>query len=132
MVCQGKDIGAIPEITIETGHIAEAKAEIEKRESRNRYRSSSGEEGQGSRAESRDRNRSRERESRYTARSRSSSHVNTNRDRLRCYRCSEYDYFARECPNALIDEESGSDSEDIDDSTWQMLSQVETSPFPRL
>ena len=30
MVGQGKDIGAIPEITIETGHIAEAKVEIEK------------------------------------------------------------------------------------------------------
>ena len=29
----------------------------------------------------------------------------------------------------LTDEESGSDSVDIDDSTWQMLSQVETSPF---
>ena len=32
-------------------------------------------------------------------------------------------------PNALTDEESGSDSEDIDDCTWQMLSQVEASPF---
>ena len=32
MVDQGKDIGAIPEITIETGHIAEAKVEIEKAE----------------------------------------------------------------------------------------------------
>ena len=30
MVGQGKDIGAIPEITIEIGHIAEAKVEIEK------------------------------------------------------------------------------------------------------
>ena len=28
----------------------------------------------------------------------------------------------------MIDE-SGSESEDIDNSTWQMLSQVETSPF---
>ena len=32
-------------------------------------------------------------------------------------------------PNALTDEESGSESEDIDDSTWQMSSQVKTSPF---
>ena len=40
-----------------------------------------------------------------------------------------YDHFARECPNASADEESGSESEEIDDSTWQMLSQVETSPF---
>ena len=30
MVGQGKDIGAIPEITREIGHIAEAKVEIEK------------------------------------------------------------------------------------------------------
>ena len=48
------------------------------------------------------------------------SHVNANRVRLRC---SEYDHFTRECPNALTDEESGSGSEDLDDSTWQMLSQ---------
>ena len=59
-----------------------------------------------------------------TTRSRSISHVNTNRDRLRCYKCSQYDHFARECPNALTDEESGSESEELDDSTWQMLSQV--------
>ena len=31
--------------------------------------------------------------------------------------------FAKECPNALTDDESGSGSEDLDDSTWQMLSQ---------
>ena len=43
-------------------------------------------------------------------RSRSSSHVSTNRDRSRCYRCNEYDHFARECPNAMSDE--GSDQED--------------------
>ena len=116
MVGQGKGIGAIPEITIEIGHIAEAKVEIEK-ERGNRDKSSSREEGQRERTESRDTDRSRERESRSTARSRSSSHVNTNRNKLRCYRCSEYDHFARECPNMLTDEESGSDSEDIDDST---------------
>ena len=94
-------------------------------QSRNRDRSSSREEGQRSRTEYRDRNK----ENRSTTRSRSSSHVNTNRDRPRCFRCSEYDHFARECPNALTDEESGSGSEDLDDSTWQMLSQVDTSPF---
>ena len=99
------------------------------RESRNRDRSSSREEGQRVRTESRDRDRSRERESRSPARSRSSSHVNTSRGRLRCYRCSKYDHFARECPNALTDKESDSDSENIDDSTWQMLSKVETSHF---
>ena len=46
---------------------------------------------------------SREREVR--SRSRSSSHVSTNRDRSRCYRCNEYDHFARECPNIMSDKE---------------------------
>ena len=110
--------------------MTEVKVEIEReRESRNRDRSSSREEGQRPGTESRDRDRNRERESRSTTRSRSSSCVNTHRDRLRCYRCSEYDHFARECPNTLTDEESGSESEEVDDSTWQMLSQVETSLF---
>ena len=45
---------------------------------------------------------SREREVR--SRSRSSSHVSTNRDRSRCYRCNEYDHFARECPNVMSDD----------------------------
>ena len=123
MVGQGRGIEATPEITSEIGHITEVKAETEK-ESRDRDRSSSREEGQRLGTESRDRDRSRERESRSTARSRSSSYVNTNKDRLRCYRCSEYDHFARECPNTLTDQESGSESKEIDDSTWQMLSQV--------
>ena len=35
-------------------------------------------------------------------------------------------------PQALTDEESGSESEELDDSTWQMLSQIETSPFQDL
>ena len=128
MVGLGRDIEAIPEITSEIGHMTEVKVEIE-RESRNRDRSSSTEEGQRSGTESRDRDRNRERESRSTTRSRSSSGVNTNRDRLRCYRCREHDHFARECPNMSTDDELGSESEELDDSTWQMLSQVETSPF---
>ena len=55
-------------------------------------------------------------------RSRSNSHVSTNRDRLRCFRCSEYDHFPRECPNVLTNQESDSDSVDLDNFTWQMLS----------
>ena len=51
----------------------------------------------------RSRTTSREREDR--SRFRSSSHVSTNRDRSRCYRCNEYDHFARECPNVMLDEE---------------------------
>ena len=33
-------------------------------------------------------------------RSRSGSRTSTNRDRIRCYACREYDYFARDCPNS--------------------------------
>ena len=46
---------------------------------------------------------SRERDTR--SRSRSSPQVSTNRDRSRCYRCNEYDHFARECPNIMSNEE---------------------------
>ena len=46
------------------------------------------------------------------SRSRSNPRINTNRDRLRCYRCGEYDHFAQEYPNTLTDNEMGhSDSE---------------------
>ena len=38
---------------------------------------------------------------RSRSRSRSSSRITTNRDRIRCYRCREYDHFANECPNAV-------------------------------
>ena len=36
MVGQGKDIGAIPEITIEIGHMTETRAEIEKEKEKQR------------------------------------------------------------------------------------------------
>ena len=52
-------------------------------------------------------------------RSRSNSRVSTNRDRIRYYRCREYDHFAMECPSALTDEElDHSDSEQV---TLQMF-----------
>ena len=53
--------------------------------------------------------------------SRSSSHVSTNRDRLRLFRCSEYNHFARECPNTMTEDDL--DQEDFDSATLQMLSQ---------
>ena len=59
-------------------------------------------------------------------RSRSSSCVSTNRDRLRCYRCNEYDHFARECPNMMSDEGSDQDN-DLGSATWQLLTQEETA-----
>ena len=59
----------------------------------------------------RDRNRSRERtftrnyssnrdRSSSNSRLRSGSRANTNRDRIRCYKCREYDHFVRDCPNS--------------------------------
>ena len=49
----------------------------------------------------------------------SNSRVSTNRDRLRCYRCGEYDHFAQECPNSPTNDEMGqSDSEQV---SMQML-----------
>ena len=60
-------------------------------------------------------------EDRGGSKSRSNSRVSTNRDRLRCYRCGEYNHFAQECPNMPMDEEMGhSDSEQ---AFLQMLTQ---------
>ena len=65
------------------------------------------------RRQSRDNNRNRDRSE---FRSRSSSHVSTNRDRSRCYRCNEYDHFARECPN----DTSGRNSNNTEGSLLRM------------
>ena len=78
----------------------------------------------------RDQTSNRDRRPRSESRSRSSSHVSTNRDRLRCYRCSEYDHFARECPNALM--EGDSDQEDLDSATLQMLSQDDSCNYAEM
>ena len=61
----------------------------------NRYRTNQ------SRSRERQRSRTTSRERHTRSRSRSSSCVSTNRDRSRCYRCNEYDHFARECPNIM-------------------------------
>ena len=37
-------------------------------------------------------------------RNRSTSRVTINRDRIRCYKCREYDHFANECPNTVTDD----------------------------
>ena len=55
------------------------------------------------------------------SRSRLHSRVCNNRDRVRCYRCREYDHFASEYPNSLTAE--GSDQDDLNHSTLQMLTQ---------
>ena len=45
------------------------------------------------------------------ARNRSNSRVTTNRDRIRCYRCREYNHFANECPNTVTDDSDGYESD---------------------
>ena len=47
--------------------------------------------------------RERERRSRLPSSSRSGSRISTNRDRIRCFKCREYDHFANECPNQTVD-----------------------------
>ena len=47
--------------------------------------------------------------------------ISTNRDRIRCYKCREYDHFAIECSNAVSDEEL--DHSNIEQAALQMLMQ---------
>ena len=56
------------------------------------------------------RSRERERRGRSPSSSRSGSRTSTNRDRIRCFKCREYDHFANECPN-LIPEDSDKESD---------------------
>ena len=44
-------------------------------------------------------------------RSRSNSRVTTNRDRIRNFRCREYEHFANECPNVGMDDSDGYESD---------------------
>ena len=39
-----------------------------------------------------------------SSRSRSNLRTSMNRDRVRCFKCREYDHFANECPNLLTDD----------------------------
>ena len=44
-------------------------------------------------------------------RNRSTLRVTTTRDRIRCYKCREYDHFANECPNSVTDDSDGYESD---------------------
>ena len=84
--------------------------------------------------DSRDRNRSITRERNLTprtndrryqspnanlrTRNRSTSRVTINKDRIRCYKCREYDHFANECLNAFTDD---SDDYESDRATLQLI-----------
>ena len=56
------------------------------------------------------RSREIERRGRSPSSSRSGSRTSTNRDRIRCFKCREYDHFVNECPN-LIFEDSDKESD---------------------
>ena len=45
------------------------------------------------------------------SRSRSNSRVRTNRNRIRCYRCREYDHYVSQCQNAVTSDSEGFDSD---------------------
>ena len=47
--------------------------------------------------------------------------VSTNHDRIRCYRCREYNHFASECPNTPTYEEP--DCDNADPASLQMMTQ---------
>ena len=50
-------------------------------------------------------NNRRENRSISNSRSRSGSRASTNTDRIRCFKCQEYDHFARDCPTTQADRE---------------------------
>ena len=45
------------------------------------------------------------------SRSRSNPRIMTNRDRIRCYKCREYDHFTNECPNVGMSDSEGHESD---------------------
>ena len=60
-----------------------------------------------------------------SSRSQLNSRVSTNRDRVRCFKCREYDHFANECPNLVI-EESDRESDSARQASLQILADSDT------
>ena len=117
----------LEEMIVTKGYVNRNQDHSRSRE-RDRDRSSSRESSQsrgGNQSQNRNDNRRQSRNDtrdRSESRSRSTSHVSTNKDRHRCYRCNEYDHFARECPNDVTD---GS-SDDMGCSLLRMLDPDQT------
>ena len=59
-----------------------------------------------------------------SSRSRSNSRVSTNRDRVRCFKCREYDHFA-ECPDLVL-EDSDRESDSARQASLQILADSDT------
>ena len=60
-----------------------------------------------------------------SSRSRSNSRTSTNRDRVRCFKCREYDHFANECPN-LVPKDSDRESDGARLASLQILADSDT------
>ena len=60
-----------------------------------------------------------------SSRSRSNSRPGTNRDRVRCFKCREYDHFANECPN-LVPKDSDRESDGARLASLQILADSDT------
>ena len=84
----------------------------------------SGDQSRDRRQQSRNVSRDRGDRPESESRSRSGCCVSTNSDRLRCFRCSEYDHFAREFPNTMTEDDS--DQDDLDRAKLQMISQEDS------
>ena len=113
-------------MVIETRTMADARDRDRDRRNRSSSRESS-QSRSSSRSQNRHENRRQSRDDtrnryRSESRSRSSSHISTNRDRSRCYRCNEYDHFARECPN----DTAGRNSDDAKGSLLKMIDTDQT------
>ena len=54
--------------------------------------------------QSRSRERGMRARSESSSRPRSISRTSTNRDRVWCFKCMEYDHFANECPNLVLND----------------------------
>ena len=54
----------------------------------------------------------------------SREYLTSTRDRIRCFRCREYDHFANECPNTGIENSDGYDSDSV--GLQLMVTDIET------
>ena len=60
-----------------------------------------------------------------SSRSRSNSRASTNRDRVRYFKCREYDHFDNECPN-LVTKDSDRESDGARSASLQILADSDT------
>ena len=77
---------------------------------RGRYNNNTGRNWENRRTWRQSRPRERERRVRSPSSSRSGSRTSMNRDRIRCFKCREYDHFANECLH-LIPKDSDRESD---------------------